>query len=235
MGEKKNRVWILLLLLVLIIILVLLGLKACGKSDEDSGSKVGSEVPNTGDFTKDFYGQTQKHGMVEFSSRKADTEYHDPQKFEYWFDGDRYRITWYYDDGTVRLHMISPDGEKLYHCSPEKKTCTISYVGPNFHQWIFNGPEGYKPGDGAPEGEFMVYTYNTEKLWEIEGASQKFYCEDVTIYTKDGVIDRIVTRTNSDKVAEEELVYSQYVILEQDNAVEYEDSLFELPYDIEKP
>ena len=131
--------------------------------------------------------------------------------------------------------MISPDGEKLYHASPEKKTSVISYVGPNFHQWIFNGPEGYAIGDGVIDGEFKVFTYTTKKLWEIEKASQQFYCEDITIYTKNDVIDRVVTRTSSKEVSEEELVYSQYVILEQDNSVSFDDELFELPYDIVEP
>ena len=231
MSEKKRtrtKMLIGIIILLILIIIILLGLKACAPV-KDGNEKV------TGNATERFYGTTKKHGIVEFSSKQADSEYGEVQKFEYWFDGEKFRITWYQEDGSVRLHMISPDGEKMYHCNPEKETSVISYTGPEFLHWIFNGPKGYKIGDGIQEGAFKVYTYKTQKLWEIDGASQKFYCEDVTLYTKDDELVKIVTRTNSKKVEEDELVSSQYLIKEQSNNVKFDKDLFELPYKIVTP
>lgn len=227
-GGKK-RLWI-LLIVVLIILLVLLGLKACSMTKEEENDSVVD-----GNAVERFHLTKLKHGFVDFSSKKDGGEYGKVQKFEYWFDGTRYRITWYNEDGSVRLHMISPDGKKMYHCSPEKETSVISYTGPEFHHWIFNGPEDYELGDGVVEDGLTVYTYTTKKLWEIEGASQTFYCEDVSLYTQNDTLVKIITRTNSKIVEESDLVISQYVITEQDNDVKYQKDLFELPYEIVNP
>lgn len=237
MSENKRSSkckWIIVFIVIVLIIFVLLGLQSCQKDTENQPSN--DQTNNVSDDPiQSFYDADQKHGFVEFSSKKGDAPYGDIHKFEYWFDQDQYRITWYHEDGSVRIHMISPDGINLYHCDPEKETSVIAYTGPNFHHWIFNGPEGYTLGDGVDEGEYKVYTYKTDKLWEIEKASQKFYLADLQIYTKDGVLSKIVTRTNSKRVEEAELVYSQYVITKQENNVKYDASLFELPYEIVEP
>lgn len=227
---KKNRKVLFGILggLLLIIILLLLLFKSCMK---ESPMKESLAKRNPAEA---FYDINKKHGFVEFSSKKGDTPYGDVQRFEYWFSGDNYRITWYNKDQSVRLHMISPDGKTLYHSSPEKKTSVIAYVGPQFHQWIFQGPEGFNPGEAATEGEFQVYTFVAKKLWNIEGASQQFYLEDIKLYTKDGEVVKILTRTNSKLVEEKDLVTSQYVLVDTDNKITYNKELFELPYEIVK-
>ena len=177
------------------------------------------EADSGGNPVEVFYEAERKHGFVEFSSKSGSREYGETQRFEYWFDGDRYRLTWYRADGSVRLHMISPDGKVLYHCNPETKTSVVAYTGPEFHQWIFQGPEGFEPGVGVTEGDLVVYSFVAQKLWSIEGASQQFYLEDIRIFTKGGKVTMMEVRTNSTKVAVEDLVTSRYVLKDTDNAV----------------
>ena len=97
----------------------------------------------------------------------------------------------------MRLHMISPDGEQVYHCRPEEEACELAYTRAEFHQWIFNGPPGWTADAGTADGDLTRYTYSAKKLWTIEGASQEFYLEDLEIYADDTRIVRTIARTTS--------------------------------------
>jgi hypothetical protein len=198
-----------------------------------SGSVGSSSATTPEAAVRSFLDASTKHGTLTFVSGKSQKE----DKVEYWFDGDKYRLTWYYEDGTERIHMISPDGKKLYHCYVPEEICAISYTLPEMHQWIFNGPPGWDLGEGEKVGDLTAFTYEAKKLWDVEGASQQFYLEDLVIYSDGSRIVKAVTRTNSRKPeSEDDLVTSEYRFDEPELDVKLPADVFELPYEMgEKP
>jgi hypothetical protein len=203
-------------------------------SDEDGGSerKTPAEPGTPEAAVESFWDAETKHGTLTFSNVRDDGTV-DEQRIEYWFDGDRYRLTWFNDDGSVRLHMISPDGVDVYHCNVEDETSVLAYTRAEFHQWIFNGPPDWRPGDGVSEDGLTKYTFTAQKLWDIEGASQDFYLEDLVVYTDGARIITAVTRTTSHlPESEDDLVVSTYTFDEPELDVDVPNAIFELPYDI---
>ncbi|MDP2232584.1 MAG: hypothetical protein Q8K89_03035 [Actinomycetota bacterium] len=142
-------------------------------------------------------------------------------------------MTWFNADGSVRINMISPDGEKLYYCRTEDEVCEISYALPEMHQWIFNGPDEWKLGEGVAEGDLTAYTLSVKKLWNVEGASQSFYLEDLVVYADDTRIVKTVVRTNSRAPeSDDDLVTSVYAFDPPQIDAEIPADTFELPYEI---
>ena len=225
MKGTRRMLWIL-------VVISVLGMGATGCASK-STSSVTPAATTPDEAVHTFLDASLKHGTLRFVSGKEQKE----DKVEYWFDGDKYRLTWYNADGSERLHMISPDGKKLYYCYVAEKVCAISYTLPEMHQFIFNGPDGWDLGAGVLEGGLTAYTYSAKKLWDIEGASQKFYLEDLVIYANDSRIMKTVTRTNSQMPeSADDLVTSEYRFDEPEIGVEIPASMFELPYEIgEKP
>lgn len=211
----------------------LLGMAGCTGRQADSGSSAGGVTATTPEqAVSSFLDATKKHGTLTFTSGKQAEE----QKVEYWFDGDRYRLTWFNADGSVRIHMISPDGTKLYYCRTEDELCEISYTLPEMHQWIFNGPPGWKLGEGVRDGDLTAYTFTIQKLWDIEGASQTFYLEDLVVYADDTRIVKTVARTSSRKPGSpDDLTTSVYAFDEPELGAELPADVFELPYEIGTP
>ena len=166
-----------------------------------------------------------KHGKFTFVS-----EISEKQNGEFWFDGSRYRLTWYEDNGDVRLHMINTDGKNLYYSRPEEETSEIAYVAPRMHFSIFGEPPEYLSKEEYEEDGYQVTKYEIDALWDIEGADQQFYLKDVTIYQKDGQIKKTVSRTKSQKVAEEDLVTSTYEFSDVEFPKTLDQELFNLPY-----
>lgn len=183
----------------------------------------------------DFYTAKTKHGFATFRSGPQPEE-----RVEFWFDEQgRYRLTWYYPEekaeeiekyGPVRIHMISSDGSAVYYSRPENRASELAYVRAEKQQWTFNGPPGWTPDAGADEDGYTVFTYTPQKLWDIEGASQKFYLHDMKVYAKDGRIQKVAMRTSSDKVPVEELVDSEFTIDEVELGAELPEDIFELPF-----
>lgn len=229
-----NRVLRLVCILAVVTALAV-GVGGCACTPGGAGSPDAGEPGATSSATavKAFLDATRKHGTLTFVSGKEQKE----DAIEYWFDGDRYRLTWYNADGSERLHMISPDGKKLYYCYVDEKVCAISYALPEIHHWIFNGPEGWDLGAGVKDGDLTVYTYEAKKLWDVEGASQQFYLEDLVVYADDTRIVKTVTRTDSRQPeSDADLVTSEYRFDPPEIGVEIPEDVFTLPYEIgEKP
>jgi outer membrane lipoprotein-sorting protein len=181
-----------------------------------------------------FYDSKTKHGLATFRSGGSQ------ERVEFWFAEDgRYRLTWYYPEektdeiekyGPVRIHMISPDGTTVYYARPEAEASELAPVRAEKQQWTFNGPPGWAPEAGVEEDGYVVFTYTPEKLWDIEGASQRFYLYDMEIYTKDGEVAKIAMRTSGDKVPEAELTDSEFTIDEYELDADIAPEVFELPY-----
>lgn len=239
-ARKATRGSVVTILVLLVLAAALLALPACaGKEASDaSGESAGTRDRKAGsaeEAVENFYSSKTKHGFATFHSGSEPDE-----KVEFWFNEDgRYRLTWYYAEedaedieafGPIRIHMISTDGKLVYFCRPETELSEISYTLAEKQQWTFNGPPDWSPGAGEQEGEYTVFTYTPEKLWDIEGADQQFYLYDMKIYAKDNQIEKIVMRTNSSKVPVEELVESQFTIDEFELDVEIDPEMFELPY-----
>jgi hypothetical protein len=211
-----------------------IALGGCGADSENGGSerKTPAEAGTPEAAVESFWDAETKHGTLTFSNVQDDGTV-DEQRIEYWFDGDRYRLTWFNDDGSVRLHMISPDGENVYHCRPEDEACELAYTRAEFHQWIFNGPPDWRPGDGVSEDGLTKYTFTAQKLWDIEGASQTFYLEDLVIYADEARIIKTIARTDGRiPESDDELVSSTYAFDEPELGIDIADDIFELPYDI---
>lgn len=238
--KTKSKMGIIIaIVLIILILIVLVLLNSCGKDTNapqqtpdatqtqlQSASITPQATPT--DVLGQFYDEKIKHGKVSFVSVG------DPQEMEFWIDGDNYRLTWYNSDGSVRMHMISPDGENLYNCYADDKICKIAYIRPEFHQWIFNGPEGWTPGAGIKEGDYNVYTFTAKRLWDIEGATQQFYLEDLKIYSDGEKIVKVVTRTKDRKPeSESELVTSTYTIESFEYLKSIPEDMFTLPYPME--
>ena len=169
-----------------------------------------------------------KHGKFTFVS-----ELSEKQDGEFWFDGSKYRLTWFEDSGEPRLHMISPNGKNLYYAWPEQEKMEIAYVAPRMHFSIFGEPPEYLSKEEYEENGYQVTRYEIDALWDIEGADQQFYLKDVTIYKKDDQIKKTVSRTKSQKVAEEDLVTSTYEFSDVEFPKTIDQKLFELPYTLE--
>jgi hypothetical protein len=177
-----------------------------------------------------FFAATTKHGTLTFTNPDDAKE---SQKIEYWFEGDRYRLSWFNADGTIRIHMISPDGITLYNCYVIDEVAKKSYVGPEFHQWIFNGPPGWTPGKGTTEGDLTVYKYSAKKLWDIAGSGQQFYLEDLVIYADKARIVKTVARTAAEKpTSDAGLTTSTYTFEEPELGVSIPADTFVLPYKV---
>lgn len=176
-----------------------------------------------------FYKASSKHGTLTFISGKEQKA----DRIEYWFEGDRYRLTWFNEDGSVRIHMISPDGKVVYNCYAKDQVSKLSYVQAEFHQSIFNGPEGWTIGAGIPDGDLTSYTYVAKRLWDIEGSGQQFYLEDLVVYADDTRIVKTVARTDSSKPDDpSDLVTSRYEFDPPELDVSIPPEKFELPWRI---
>lgn len=213
-NRKRNFLWLILLLLLLII-----GIIAIFVYPKSSGKSSSAEQTEKQ--------QTMMHGTYEFKSGVSSGS-----TGEFWFDGDKYRITWYNDDGTPRLHMISPDGRQMYHAQVDTESSKISYMPPAMHHSIFLTPKEYLSKETATEDGYDVTTYELDKLWDIAGAEQQFYLKDVKQYFKDGKLAKIVARTSSRKPENDDsLVTSTYTITELDTKP-IDQNLFALPYPV---
>jgi len=219
--EQKSSKKIALIILLILLLLALLGFLF---KKEKAEKQVIENNMGTDLFSADI-----KHGNFLFKSGLSD-----PQKGEFWFDGNQYRLTWYLENGDIRLHMINPEGKQLYYARPDQEATEIAYLSPIMHFSIFNGPEEYISKEDYQEDGFQVSHYQIDKLWEIEGASQSFYLKDLTIYKQNDDIKKVIARTSSNKVADDELVTSSYEF----NNVEYpskiDQELFKLPYPIKE-
>lgn len=216
-----------------------LALAGCSSTAADDATKAaGSASPSfetAEEAVRGFYDSKTKHGFATFTSGGSSEE------VEFWFDEDgRYRLTWYYPEekaeeieqfGPVRIHMISPDGTAVYYCRPESEACELAYTTAEKQQWTFNGPPDWTPGSGVEEEGYTVFTYQPEKLWDIEGASQQFYLYDMKVYAEETRIDRVVMRTASKLVPVEELTDSEFKIGEFELDTELPSDIFELPYE----
>lgn len=235
MTEERSggRKRVVIIAVVVLLLLVLALMAACSflRSGSREPSGASTNAPAATSPTKavsTFYGAKRKHGYATFHSGDQPDE-----RVEFWFDGGRYRLTWYRDD-KVRIHMISPDGKAVYHCKTEDRTSVIAYVAAEKQQWTFNGPPGWTPDAGVAEGGYTVFTYSAKKLWDIEGASQQFYLEDLKVYAKGDAVEKIVMRTSSSKVPEAELVESSFTIDEVDLDADIPSDVFDLPYPVAK-
>lgn len=212
--HRRKYLWIIILLLILIGILVTMFFPRT--ANDYSNDQVDTESAGI-------------HGTYTFSSGVgADST------GEFWFDGGKYRITWYEEDGTPRLHMISPDGRQLYHAHVKGEETTISYMPPEMHHDIFKGPTEYITTETRVEGDMDVTYYDLDKLWDIAGATQQFYLKDVARYEEDGLLKKIVARSASSKPdSEEDLITSTYLITSWQNDSAVSSELFELPYPVQ--
>ena len=169
-----------------------------------------------------------KHGKFTFVS-----ELSEKQDGEFWFDGNRYRLTWYENNGDVRLHMISPDGKNLYYSWPNQEMSEIAYMAPRMHFSIFSEPPEYLSKEEYEEDDYQVTRYEIDALWDIEGADQQFYLKDVKVYKKDGQITKTVSRTKRERVAEEDLITSTYEFSDVEFPKTLDQDFFNLPYPLE--
>ena len=113
-----------------------------------------------------------KHGKFTFAS-----ELSEKQNGEFWFDGNKYRLTWFEDNGEPRLHMISTNGKNLYYAWPEQEKMEIAYMAPKMHLSIFGEPPEYLSKEEFEEDGYQITRYETDALWDIEGADQQFLSE----------------------------------------------------------
>ncbi len=212
-NRKRNYLWLLLLLLVLIGVIVFFIYR-----------KPAKEAPKAKQSEKQL---TVMHGTYHFSSGAGSDSIG-----EFWFEGDKYRITWYREDGTPRLHMISPDGKQMYHAQVDTETSKISYMPPAMHHSIFLTPKEYLTKVASTEDGYDVTLYDLDKLWDIEGAEQQFYLKDVKQYFKEGKLSKIIARTSSRKPDDEaDLVTSTYTITSLDTKP-MDQKVFTLPYPV---
>ncbi len=127
--------------------------------------------------------------------------------------------------------MISPDGHEVFLCQVADETCVPSYLQAEFHQMIFNGPPGWSKGEGRPDGERTAYTFTAKRLWQVPGASQDFYLEDLVIHADDTRIVETETRTAShEPTGEDDLVAARYAFDEPELGCPIDASTFDLPY-----
>lgn len=222
-SQKKSFYKYIFLIFLLLIVVFLF--KACDpveKSDQMMKTEEeATQVENSSAM--------RKHGQFTFSSGVgADST------GEFWFDGDQYRITWYQEDGSPRLHMISPDGQNTYFANVDLQKTSLSYLSPEMHRAIFVQPDSYLSKQESEEDGFQVTTYVLDKLWQVDGAKQAFYLKDIVTYDKDGQIEKVVTRTSSSQQeSDDKLVTSTYTFsnLEQPGSMDH--TLFELPFPME--
>lgn len=148
------------------------------------------------------------HGTMLFSSQVGED-----LSIEFWFDDPKYRLTWSKLGKNPYLHMISPDGETLYHHLTEDNTTNVSYISPKMHQWMFTEPTEYLDKQVWTEDNLAVERFIIKKLWSIEGAQQDFYLEDITKYSSDEGLQKVVLRTKgSIPKSTEALIESTYSI-----------------------
>ena len=234
-GMSSKTKWRVLAAVVVIVLLALLGY-SCSRGGAASGARPGSTASGTSGASgtpeaavKTFFDAATKHGTLTFISGKERKE----DRVEYWVDGSRFRLTWFNADGSVRLHMISPDGKAVYHCRPEDETSVIAYTAAEKHQWIFNGPPGWAPDAGVAKDGLTAFTFSAKKLWDVAGASQQFYLEDLVVYSDGARVVKVVTRTNSHTPeSADDLVTSDYVFNEPELDGKISQGVFELPYEI---
>ncbi|QQS44051.1 hypothetical protein IPM65_00360 [Candidatus Roizmanbacteria bacterium] len=213
-SPKRKYLWLILLLLLFLIGIVVIFIFPKSKSETTSDKKSEKQ-------------QTVMHGTYQFKSGIGAES-----TGEFWFDGDKYRITWYNEDGTPRLHMISPDGKQMYHAQVDNESSKISYMPPAMHHAIFLTPKEYLSKEVSKEEGYDVTMYDLDKLWDIENAEQQFYLKDVKHYVQDGKLAKIVARTSSRKPDDEaDLVTSTYTITSLDTEPT-DQSLFTLPYPV---
>jgi hypothetical protein len=214
---KKNKLIILIILILFLIFVIFLIFSR-------------SQKPTSNSSGGDFFSQSNKHGIALFKSGIGEDN-----QIEFWFSGDKYRLTWFNPDGSTRLHMICPDGKNLYFSEVATESTKIGYINPIMHTSIFNGPKEFKNKTENQEGDYQVTTYDIDQLWDVEGASQNFYLKDLKIYKKDDAVEKIIARTSSNKPeTEEDLTTSTYTIQSVDYPNKMDSKVFEFPYPLNK-
>lgn len=178
-----------------------------------------------------FWSATKKHGTLIFTSSSAGNAALEKQKVEYWVDGEKYRLIWYRPDGSVRLYMVSPDGKQLLYVDPKTKEVRPGIAKPEFHLMILNGPAGWQPTGGSGSGNTTTttYTYPAKKWWNVQGAGQEFYLEDLVFTATPERIVSVVARTagSREKVAAGDLTTSKYEFAVPELGVEAPAGTFE--------
>ena len=212
----------------MLLIILSLSIAGCSCTPLDKKEEIIKDTKHSTGFTspqeavQNFYDVKQKHGFASFVSN-------DTQKVEFWFDGDKFRLTWYNPDDTIRLHMISPDGKQVYYHRLEDNTVEIAPVTADKQIWTFNGPPGWTLDDGIVDGKYTVFTYEADKLWTVEGAEQNFYMKDLKVYADDNGPVKIEMRTNSERVPDEDLVYSAFIIDSWEEIKDMDETIFQIP------
>ena len=224
-SQPKKKKWIFIILLLLLLLFFGIVVSQFLLQPRDN-----TDRNNALTLEDHKWEKSVKHGKFTFSSNLGSVS-----TGEFWFDAPKYRITWYRDDGSVRLHMISQDGVHLYFADPEKQTSEIAYFAPQMHLSIFNGPDEYVTKEISSEDGSEVTAYEIDTVWNIENASQEFYLKDLKIYRQNNQIDKIITRTSSSKaVSEDDLAVSTYQITVLDFPAQIDPNIFELPYQLEQ-
>ncbi|MDD4938463.1 MAG: hypothetical protein PHX34_05680 [Candidatus Shapirobacteria bacterium] len=173
-----------------------------------------------------FFEEKNKHGFATFKSGIGEDN-----QIEFWFSDQKYRLTWFRPDGSKRIHMICPDGKRLYFSEVDKKETKLAYINPIMHFSIFNGLSEYKNKSENEEDGYQITTYEIDQLWDIEGADQKFYLKDLTVYRKNDNVEKIIARTSSKKPdSEDKLTTSVYTIKSVDYPSKIDSKIFDFPY-----
>lgn len=218
LTQPKNKTQkIIIITLILIIIFLLWQLIACRRTQPAPTAQAPAGQPaDTASIL---------HGTMTFISQIGDD-----LDIEFWFDHPKYRLTWSKQNQEPYLHMISPDGQKLYHHQLEEDTTNLSYISPNMHLWMFTEPTDYKNLATWTEDDLEVKQYLIQQLWSIEGAVQDFYLEDITKYFSDDQLQKVVLRTTSSKPeSAADLVESTYHIDSLESLAEVDQELFTVP------
>lgn len=203
-NTKKIGIVLLLLLLLFIILFLLINRKT-QPTEQING--------------------TILHGTILFSSQVGED-----LSIEFWFDEPKYRLSWSKLEEDPYLHMISLDGETLFHHSVENNTTNISYINPKMHQWIFTEPIEYIDKEAWTEEDMKVEKFVIKKLWSVEGASQDFYLEDMIKYSLNGQPQKVVLRTKgSVPETAKDLIESTYTFESIEKLDTVSKDIFELP------
>jgi hypothetical protein len=171
------------------------------------------------------------HGMIDYSS-----DIGDDLEIEFWFDNPKYRLSWSKIGEEPYVHMISPQGDKLYHNQVEEERAFLSYISPKMHQWFFTDltEADYQSLETRQEDGLEVKRYIIKKLWSVDGAQQDFYLEDLTKYFDDDQLKKVVVRTKGAMPeTEEDLVVSSYTFKSLEFLESVDQSIFELVYPVE--
>lgn len=230
--EKRGFLGLPITIIVLILILLVSGVGGVLiLRNRNDGSKRGSS-DSAQEQIQEYFNSDKKSGSFLYESQAKDTK----EDGSFWVDGRKFKIEFTEANDTKRW-IISPDGELAYFCYEDEEVCKPSVAPVDNYMLRWEQPSDNAVDIGRDEEEdCQQLRYFVDETFDMKGASNPFYVEDIVYCMNEG---EIIYREHKGNAIKEDgqkstQSISRFYIQEVKYEVDGDESFFELPYDVEE-